>query len=146
MSPAQCPGTQGLSSAQSHFACSRCYLSHRNVSRSVSGRYPAFIAHIGSCDDPKPSTHLRNEPRHAVFAGCCQALLGLGPSRRYSATLSPRARTPTPAALVVLMPVSSHKTTAFPMLGTGRRLAKTLTLLQFQCEAYSRGCSHSIIF
>ena len=38
-----------------------------------------------------------------------------------SANLSSRAWTPTPAALVVLLPVSSHKTTAFPTLGPGRR-------------------------
>ena len=38
-----------------------------------------------------------------------------------SANLSPRAWTPTPAALVVHLPVSSHKTTAFPTLGPGRR-------------------------
>ena len=33
-----------------------------------------------------------------------------------SANLSLRAWTPTPAALVVLLPVSSHKTSAFPAL------------------------------
>ena len=40
-----------------------------------------------------------------------------------SANLSLRAWTPTPAALVVHLPVSSHKTSAFPALGSGRRLA-----------------------
>ena len=39
-----------------------------------------------------------------------------------SANLSPRAWTPTPAALVVHMLVSSHKTSAFPPFGRGRRL------------------------
>ena len=40
-----------------------------------------------------------------------------------SANLSLDAWTPTPAALVVHVPVSSHKTSAFPTLGTGRRSA-----------------------
>jgi len=48
-----------------------------------------------------------------------------------SANLSLRAWTPTPAALVVHLPVSSHKTTAFPTLGTGRREANPI-LQQFQ--------------
>ena len=38
-----------------------------------------------------------------------------------SANLSLRAWTPTPVAPVVHLPVSSHRTTAFPTLGTGRR-------------------------
>jgi hypothetical protein len=38
-----------------------------------------------------------------------------------SAHLSLRAWTPTPVAPVVHVPVSSHRTTAFPTFGTGRR-------------------------
>jgi hypothetical protein len=48
-----------------------------------------------------------------------------------SANLSLDAWTPTPAALVVHGPVSSHKTSAFPTLGTGRRSASP-------CQATSR--------
>jgi len=33
--------------------------------------------------DPLPSLRLRHSPAHRVFAGCCQPLLGTGPSRRY---------------------------------------------------------------
>jgi hypothetical protein len=47
-----------------------------------------------------------------------------------SANLSLRAWTPTPAALVVHLPVPSHKTTAFPTLGPGRRLAISIRQLQ----------------
>ncbi len=62
-----------------------------------------------------------------------------------SANPSLRAWTPTPAALVVLSPVSSHKTSAFPTLATGRRSAfspckRLLTRTRF------RGCSHSLMF
>jgi len=35
-------GYSGLSSAQNRFACPRCYLSHRIVSRSVSDVLPKF--------------------------------------------------------------------------------------------------------
>ena len=49
-----------------------------------------------------------------IFAGCCQPLLRNGPSRRYSANLSLRAWTPTPAASTVLALVSSRETLAFP--------------------------------
>lgn len=65
-----------------------------------------------------------------------------------SANLSPRAWTPTPAAPVVLLPVSSHKTSAFPTLGTGRRLAgfpcgdfctEALTGLQSFTNVQARG-------
>ena len=61
-----------------------------------------------------------------------------------SANLSPRAWTSTPAALVVHIPVSSHKTTAFPALGPGRRLAKPIQRLPY--GALFRGCNHSLMF
>jgi hypothetical protein len=48
-----------------------------------------------------------------------------------STVLSPRAWTPTPAALVVHSPVSSHKTSAFPALGPGRRLATSIQRLPY---------------
>ena len=48
-----------------------------------------------------------------------------------SASLSLRAWTPTPAARVVLVPVSSHTTAAFPALGPGRRSAISVQRLQY---------------
>ena len=54
------------------------------VSRTlVSRHYPAFIAHTDSCVNPKSSHRLRITPSAEVFAGCCQPLLEVGPSRRY---------------------------------------------------------------
>ena len=58
-----------------------------------------------------------------VFAGCCQPLLGDGPSQRYSPSPSLRAWTPTPAAPRVLAPVSSPRASAFPKIRMGRRFA-----------------------
>ncbi len=52
-----------------------------------------------------------------VVTPCCQMAF----PDVISANLSLRARTPTPAALVVHTPVSSHKTSAFPEMPPGRR-------------------------
>jgi hypothetical protein len=48
-----------------------------------------------------------------------------------SANLSLRAWTPTPAARVVHLPVSSPTTTAFPTLGPGRRLTTSIQRLPY---------------
>ena len=55
----------------------------RDISYHVGRHYPSFIAHTGSWARPKPSTRLRLSLLRLVFAGCCQSLLGDGPSRRY---------------------------------------------------------------
>src|SRR6516162_9365252 len=49
-----------------------------------------------------------------VFAGCCQPLLGHGPSRRSSASLSQDAWAMIPAGRRVHLPVSSPTSSAFP--------------------------------
>ena len=79
-----------------------------------------------------------------VFAGCCQPLLGGGPSQRYSPSPSLRAWTPTPAAPGVLAPVSSPKASAFPRIRLGRRFA--LIGRAISRPSQFRGCSHSFIF
>lgn len=75
--------TLELPSAQSPFAHKRCYLLCRGVWHHVSRSYPAFFARTDSCVNPKPSSCLGVTLVHQVFAGCCQPLLGEGPSRRY---------------------------------------------------------------
>ena len=85
-----------LSGAQSHFARLRHYLSRRHVLRPVSRHYPAFIARTGSCADPNPSLRLRYNLGRWVFAGCCQPLLGVGPSRRYLCESFPTCLDPYP--------------------------------------------------
>jgi hypothetical protein len=65
-----------------------------NVTHPVSRHYPAFIATIGSCANPKPSHRLGVTLGQRVFAGRCQPRLGVGPSRRslcesFSACLDP---------------------------------------------------------
>jgi hypothetical protein len=71
-------------------------------------------------------------------------LLGTGPSRRYSANLSQRVWTHTPAASKVHLLVSSLGALAFPTNELGRRLAFPQQALQLgRCF---RGCSHSLMF
>ncbi len=57
--------------------------SQHRIQTRVGRHYPAFIAHTNSCVDPSPSSCLEFDLAHWVFAGCCQPLLGIAPSRRY---------------------------------------------------------------
>jgi len=77
-----------------------------------------------------PPTAYGHSLGQRVFAGRCQPRLAIAPSRRYSANLSRRVWTSTPAALMVHLPVSSHQTSASPALGPGRRLATPTQQLQ----------------
>ena len=61
-----------------------------------------------------------------------------------SAYLSLRAWTPTPAARVGHVPVSSHTTAAFPPFGPGRR--STMFRTATSVRRVFRGCSHSRMF
>ena len=82
--------------------------------------------------------------RLAIFAGCCEPLPQPGPSQRYSADLSLRAWTHTPAAPEVHALVSSLRALASHNELTGRRVAKSQQL--FQLGVGFRGCSHSLMF
>ena len=83
-------------SAQSPFARLGGYLRRRDVRHLVRGRYPSFLAHTDSCARPKSSFRLRLPLFRQVFAGCCQPLLEVGPSRRYLHNLCKGAWTLTP--------------------------------------------------
>jgi hypothetical protein len=116
---------------ESPFASVRCYLAEDSVYCYLSQHYPALVATTGSCARPTSSHRLR-------FPSACGSLqvvaspcwtLALPDVR--SANLSLRAWTPTPAARVVHLPVSSHTTTAFPTLGPGRRLTTSIQRLPY---------------
>lgn len=85
-----------LPSAQSSFACSRCYLSHRNVAHLVSRLYPAFITTTNSCANPKSSACLWCFLVHPVFAACYQPLPEVGSSRCYLRKSFPACMNPYP--------------------------------------------------
>lgn len=65
----------------------------------VRERYLSFVAPTGSCARPSPSRCLRIFLVQRVLAGCCQSLLGKGPSRRYLCNPCPGAWTHTPGRL-----------------------------------------------
>jgi hypothetical protein len=82
---------------------------------------PVVVATTGSCVRPRSSVPLAvrssAQSLQVATSPCCIEVL----PDVISAHLSLRAWTPTPAARVVHLPVSSHTTTAFPPFGTGRR-------------------------
>ena len=119
-----------LPSAQSPFARARCDLARHDVTHHVSRHYPTFIAPTGSCASPPPSSclgrTLNTRSVQVAVSPCWEKDL----PDVVSAHLSLRAWTPTPAARVVHLPVSSHTTAAFPPFGPGRR--STMSVQRFQ--------------
>lgn len=77
-----CPVPARQPSAQSPFAHVRRYLPWRGVSHHVGGHYPSLLlrTHPPVLNPPPASGFPLGQ---LVFAGCCQPLLGVGPSRRY---------------------------------------------------------------
>jgi hypothetical protein len=73
-----------------------CCPSRGGVARLLGQRYPAFVAHTGSCVPPNPSPRLCIVLLRLVFAGCCKPLLRDGGSRRYLHDLCVGAWTRTP--------------------------------------------------
>jgi hypothetical protein len=134
-----------LSGAQSPFARAGCYPSRRDLKNLVGRHYPAFVAPTDSCADPKPSSCLGIPLVHQVFAGCCQPLLGVGPSRRYLCESFPTCLDPYPGG-------SCAARTRFFAQDDGLRRGSTgsapsnLPTQQFQRGTSLRGCSHSLMF
>ena len=97
--PALCPVSVSFDCppfTESPFARSRCYLLRRGIQYHVREHYPPFIALTGSCVRPNSSYRLDFTLDQWVSAGCCQSLLGDGPSRRYLCIPCVGAWTPTP--------------------------------------------------
>ena len=105
---------------ESPFAPSRCYLLGSRVVHGLDQRYPVLIATTGPCVRPRFSVSLCHRLCSTVFAGCCEPLLHLGLSQRYSADLSSDPWTPTTVADRVHLPVTSPVTSAFPKTSLGR--------------------------
>jgi hypothetical protein len=91
-----------------------------DVLHHVRGRCPSFIAHTGSCARPKPSRRLRfnyyDGSLQVVASPCWEMAL---PSV-ISADPPLGAWTLTPVAPMVHIPISSHRTSAFPDCAAGR--------------------------
>ena len=91
-----------------------------DVLHHVRGRCPSFIAHTGSCARPKPSRRLRfnyyDGSLQVVASPCWEMAL---PSV-ISADPPLGAWALTPVAPMVHIPISSHRTSAFPDTEAGR--------------------------
>ncbi len=132
------------SGAQSPFARSRCYLSRRDVPHLVSRHYPAFLAHTNSCANPKPSSWLEINLAHQVFAGCCQPLLGVGPSRRCLCESVSACLNPYPGCSCGAFTRFFPQNNGLPDVITRSALGNTRTAISVR--SLFRGCSYSIIF
>jgi len=133
-------------SAQSPFAPSRHSLSRDGINHChLDGHDPTVFAPTGSCAGPNPSPRLPPRRRRWVFAGCCQPLLGDGPSRRYLCE-------PVPGCLDLCRvgswgcacPFLPPRSSAFP---ASRRVGFPAGSAQrLQSGIAFRGCSHSVMF
>jgi len=137
---------------------SRCYPLWRDISYHVGRHYPSFIAHTGSwarparhrersgeAGGPKPSTRLRLSLLRLVFAGCCQSLLGDGPSQRYLCNPCMGAWTLTPRCSFGALTRSFPKNIGLT-LDLRRSAHQTTPAMQLQQGKLFRGCSHSVMF
>ena len=86
----------GPPSAQSPFASPRCYRPREASSATSEGITPPSSLLRAHAPDLLPSTRLRHCLVRMVFAGCCQPLLGTGPSRRYLCRSFPTCLDPYP--------------------------------------------------
>lgn len=165
MYPARCPERlSGPPGAQSPFAYVGYYPKQGDVWHHLRRHYPSFIAPTGSCARPNPSPR-RRFLMQGVFAGCCQPLLGFGPSRRYLCNPCVGAWTlrwwPLPRrSLPVLLPVSSRQTSAsrypqrvrlakWPCIATsaGGKISRLQSFTNVQAPTLARppGCSHTCV-
>jgi hypothetical protein len=110
----------------------------------VRGHYPSFIAHTGSCVRPKSSSCLGFALVHQVFAGCCEPLLEVGPSRRYLCRSFSRCLAPYPGGTLCCYS---------PLLHTERRpsprydkVGSHNTRTAASVRRTFRGCKHSFMF
>ena len=108
---------------ESPFAWLGRYPAQESVVRSLDRRYPTLLAPTDSCARPQASGTLcfrsRRQSLQVVARPCWPEVLpGV-----ISANLSPDAWSPTPALLLVHLPVSSQETSAFANLGVARHHA-----------------------
>jgi len=122
-----------------------CYPSRGGVAHLLGQHYPAFVARIGSCAPPNPSSRLCLSLLRLVLAGCCKPLLVDGGSRRCLHVLCVGAWTHTPPRSSGAGPVFSPEDIGLLPTRTGSARGKTHDVTSAWGTSF-RGCSHSIIF
>ena len=133
-----------LPSAQSPFARARRYLARRGLLDPVGRCYPAVVAPTDSCANPPPSSCLGATLGHQVFAGCCQPLLGGGPSRRYLCTSFPACLDLYPGGSCGASARFFPHDSGLPPVRTGSALHNVRTATAVRRPF--RGCSHFFLF
>src|SRR5262249_37315339 len=86
----------------------------------------------------------RSYPQHPVCAGCCQPLLGEGPSRRYLCVSVPACLDPYPGSSWSASTRFFLHDIGLPLVRTGSALSKARTAISVR-RAF-RGCSHFSMF
>jgi hypothetical protein len=126
-----------------------------NVMRCIGRHYPSFIALTDSWARPRPSCRLRLSLFLQVFAGCCQSLLGIDPSRRYlrnpcigAWTLAPHSAFarffPRSIGLTLDLRRSAHQKLPIMQLQQGHAFSELQSFLYVQAPILDRppGCTH----
>jgi hypothetical protein len=111
----------------------------------IAGRYPGFVAPMGSCAGPKSSLGLGFPLVPRIFAGCGALLLEVGPSRRYLRESFLGCLDPYPGAPHGASTRFFPWDIGLPHFLTGSACRK-LSAQRRRCGDCSRGCSHSLMF
>jgi hypothetical protein len=144
--PAQSPGLAKTRQVpRAPLPASRCYLLRHGVTHHIRGHYPSFIAHMHSRARPKPSRRLQLSLIRRVFAGCCQSLLGDGPSRRYLRKSISGCLDPYPGGFLwCIYPLLPIETSAYSVRDGSAFPQYPVQRLQYGLSF--RSCSHSFMF
>ena len=117
-----CPATPGAAKCPEPLCTWTVSRARHDVTHHVSGHYPAFIALTGSCASPQPSRCLGGTLGQWVYAGCCQPLLGEGPSRRYLCASVPACLDPYPGGSCGALTRFFPQDIGLPLVRTGSAL------------------------
>ncbi len=130
---------------ESPFARRRRYLLQGGVSTAWAGVTPPSSLVLAHAQNRTPPIDCGLGLDRWVFAGCCEPLLAVGPSRRYLHSPCMGAWTRTPSR----SPIA--RTRFFPgdiglTLGFTRSAREKPLQCDFNRETRFRGCSHSLMF
>ena len=140
-----CPGTPGAAKCPE----SLCTLKVLPLASWCLAPCPWVLLHVhcsyGLMRQSSTLLVSRSYPQHQVYAGCCQPLLGEGPSRRYLCDPCVGARTHTPPHSPAASVRCFTEDTGLTPRETGSTRGFTPTQ-QLRWGAVYRGCSHSFTF
>ena len=133
-----------LPSAQSPFARARCNLARRGLNGPRRRVLPRLHRSYGLMRQSSSLLVPRWYPQHPVCAGCCQPLLGAGPSRRYLCASVPACLDPYPGSSWSASTRFFLHDIGLPLVRNGSALSKARTAISVRRPL--RGCSHFLMF